>query len=136
METFDLKIFAADRVFFEGKCESLVIHAMDGEKGILAHHENILMAVNNGMIRFKPENGEEQKALSGLGFVEVLDNEVLLLVQTCERPDEIDQNRALRAKERAEEKLRQKSSVQEHLHSEAALKRAIARINFAGNSLK
>ena len=54
--------------------------------------------------------------------------EVLILVDTIERPEEIDRVRAERARERAEERLRQKQSVQEYYRSKAALARAMARL--------
>ena len=41
MSTFSLKIISTDKVFYDGKCEYLVIPTIDGEKGILAHHENM-----------------------------------------------------------------------------------------------
>ena len=48
MSTFSLKIISTDKVFYDGKCEYLVIPTIDGEKGILAHHENMVIAVEIG----------------------------------------------------------------------------------------
>lgn len=128
MNTFDLKILAADKVVYEGQCSKLVIPAYDGEKGILADHENILMSTNVGMTRYTKADGEEVEIFTGLGFIEVMNNEVLFLVQTSELPEEIDANRAKEAKERAEEALRQKKSLIEYHHSRASLSRAMARL--------
>lgn len=128
MDVFSLKILASDKVVFEGKCEKMTIPCFDGEKGILAHHENILMATNVGITKFTPQGEKEQVYFTGLGFIEVLNNDVIFLVQTSERPDEIDKNRALEAKQRAEEALRQKRSQMEYHHSQASLSRAMARL--------
>ena len=57
MDTFGLKIIASDRVFYEGRCRKLVIPAPDGEKGILAEHENMVIAVKIGMARMEIEEG-------------------------------------------------------------------------------
>jgi F-type H+-transporting ATPase subunit epsilon len=128
MNTFDLKILASDKVVYDGKCIKMTIPAFDGEKGILANHENVLMATDVGATRFTKENGEEVELVTGLGFIEVMNNEVLFLVQTSEFPEEIDANRAREAKERAEEALRQKRSLIEYHHSQASLSRAMARL--------
>ena len=53
MSTFSLKIISTDKVFYDGKCEYLVIPTIDGEKGILAHHENMVIAVEIGELRFR-----------------------------------------------------------------------------------
>ena len=128
MNTFKLKILAADKVVFDGECEKMTIPCFDGEKGILAHHENILMATDIGITKFKPVDEDERVVFTGLGFIAVIDNDVTFLVQTSERPDEIDANRAREAKERAEEALRQKRSQIEYHHSKASLSRAMARL--------
>ena len=130
--SFYLKVISANRIFFSGKCESIVVPEFDGEKEILAHHENMVIAINRGDMRFKPEGESEwQEAVVGMGLVEIMNNRVTLLVETAERPEEIDRARAQEAKERAEEQLRQKQSIHEYYHSRASLARAMARIKAA-----
>ncbi|WP_455715191.1 ATP synthase F1 subunit epsilon [Anaerosporobacter sp.] len=130
--TFYLKILSANRVFFSGKCQSLIIPEYDGQKEILAHHEDMVIAVSEGEMRFKPENSKEwQHAVVGTGFVQIANNRVLLLVETAERPEEIDIARAREAKERAEEQLRQKQSIQEYYQSSSSLARAMSRLKVA-----
>lgn len=128
MNTFDLKILASDKSVFEGECVKMTIPCFDGEKGIMANHENILMATDMGITRFTKKDGKETVLFTGLGFIEVIDNSVVFLVQTSEKPDEIDKNRAMEAKERAEEALRQKKSQMEYHNSKASLSRAMARL--------
>ena len=128
--SFYLKVISANRIFFSGRCESIVVPEFDGEKEILAHHENMVIAINRGDMRFKPEGENEwQEAVVGMGLVEIMNNRVTLLVETAERPEEIDIARAQEAKERAEEQMRQKQSIHEYYHSRASLARAMARIN-------
>ncbi|NLL77871.1 MAG: ATP synthase F1 subunit epsilon [Clostridiales bacterium] len=131
MGTFSLKVLAANRIFFEGRCESLIIPSLDGLVGILANHENMVIAVKEGFIRIKPEDGSEIEALVSIGFFEIMNNRATLLVQTIERPEEIDIARAREAEERAKERLRQKQSLREHYHSQASLSRAMSRLKAA-----
>ena len=110
--SFYLKVISANRIFFSGKCESVVVPEFDGEKEILAHHENMVIAINRGDMRFKPEGESEwQEAVVGMGLVEIMNNRVTLLVETAEHPEEIDMARAKEAKERAEEQMRQKQKI-------------------------
>ncbi|MFR3344965.1 MAG: hypothetical protein ACLTS6_13715 [Anaerobutyricum sp.] len=53
--TFSLKIISANRVFFTGRCQSIIVPGYDGQKEVLAHHENMVIAVNEGEMRFLPE---------------------------------------------------------------------------------
>ena len=97
MEAFQVHILAADHTFYEGPCESLVIPTVDGEAGILAHHCNIIAAVVPGELRCRTPEGEEYRAAVSEGLVKVEGGDVLVLVDSAERPEEIDVNRARRA---------------------------------------
>ena len=101
---------------------------MDGERGILPHHENVVVAVNVGKLRFRKEDQTWTEVIVGLGFAQIANNRVTVLVDTAEMPDEIDARRAREAVERAEEQLRQKLSDQEYLHTKASLARAMVRL--------
>ena len=74
MDTFGLKIIASDGVFYEGRCKKLIIPAPDGEKGILANHENMVIAVNVGVAHMSLD-GEDWKDIAvGVGFVEIVNS--------------------------------------------------------------
>ena len=127
--TFSLKVIACDRVFYDGKCYQVTIPLEDGGKGIMAHHENMVSAVENGVLKFKKDGEKDyETVVVGAGFVETINNRVTVLVETAERPEEIDKVRAEEAKERAQEQLRQKQSIQEYYHSRASLARAMTRL--------
>ena len=127
--SFYLKIIAANRVFYSGRCRSIIVPEYDGQKEILAHHEDMVIAVNDGEMRFQPEDSDNwEYAVVGIGFVEIVNNRVTLLVESAESPEEIDVARAREAKERAEEQMRQKQSIHEYYHSRASLARAMARL--------
>ena len=127
--SFYLKIIAANRVFYSGRCRSIIVPEYDGQKEILAHHEDMVIAVNDGEMRFQPEGSDNwEYAVVGIGIVEIVNNRVTLVVESAERPEEIDVARAREAKERAEEQMRQKQSIHEYYHSRASLARAMARL--------
>lgn len=132
--TFFLRVIAADRVFFKGKCISVILPAVDGEHAVMAHHSDMMIATQTGTIRFRTEDGEWQEAVVGNGFTQVINNRVTILVDFAERPEEIDALRAKEAKERAEEQLRQKQSLQEYYHTQASLARAMARLRMTNKN--
>lgn len=130
---FDLRILASDKLFFEGKATSITVPAPDGAYTILPNHENAIISVVSGMMRYRRESGDVQETVVSSGFVEVFHNHVRLLIQTIERAEDIDVSRALRAKQKAEEKLKQERSRREHLHAEASLARALVRLQAASH---
>ena len=131
MDTFGLKIIASDRVFYDGRCRKIIIPAPDGEKGILPNHENMVIAIAVGIAHLELKEGEWTEVAVGTGFAEIVNNRVTLLVDTAERPEEIDVRRAEEQRERAEEQMRQKQSIQEYYHTRASLARAMNRLRLA-----
>lgn len=132
MSTFRLKIIASDREFFNGPVEKLTIPVIDGEMGIMAHHENMVISTEIGELRFTREDGVTEHAVVGYGFTQIMNNRVLVLVDSAEHPEEIDIKRAKEAEERAKENLRQKQSIREYNHSQASLARAMSRLRATG----
>lgn len=128
METFQVHILAADKTFYEGPCVSLVIPTSDGEQGILAHHSSMIAAVQPGTLRYQVPGEEPRMAAVSPGMVKVEHNDVLVLVDSAERPEEIDVVRAQREIDEAREVLLQKRSRQEHQIAEATMARALNRL--------
>jgi F-type H+-transporting ATPase subunit epsilon len=125
--TFKLELLATDRVFYTGPCELLVIPAIDGEYGIMAGHEPVVLALMAGGLRYTV-NGKTEEAAVGDGLVEVTGERVNVLTDFAERADEIDLIRAQAAKARAEERIKARKDAVSVAHAQAALSRAIARI--------
>lgn len=137
MSDFYLKMISSNGVFYEGLCNSLIIPAPDGERAVMAHHEELMIAVTEGEARFRKKEGEAfASVVVGRGYCQVANNRVVLLTDTIERPEDIDEKRAREALERANERLRQKQSIREYHMTRAAMARALARIResekFAG----
>ena len=89
--TFKLKIVASNRVFYDGRAQTLVIPAIDGgEVGFLAQHENCVTPVEVGEMRIKDTQGKIIHAFVGSGFLEFVNNEATLVCVSAELPNEID----------------------------------------------
>ena len=131
MNTFSLKILAAERVFYDGACVSLTVPTLDGLYGIQAKHEDMILAVVPGTLTVKSDLGEEIVAAVSLGVLKMEDNEALLLADTVERADEIDFRRAERAAVRAKEELLQKKGAQEQRMAQQHMARALSRLKTA-----
>jgi len=129
MNTFYLKIVSSRRTFFEGECVQLILPiADDGLMGFLAHHENVVAPIEFGEMRIMPAEGEEIRAFIGSGFIEYYNNTATVVCISAQVPDEIDERRALEAKERAEEQMRQEHSIFEYHQSQMDLARAMERL--------
>ena len=129
MSSFSLRIIASDHIFYDGSCEILTVPAHDGPVSILAHHEAVIIATQEGEVWFRAAgNTEWQEAIVGIGIVQVVNNRALVIVDSAERPEEIDVRRAQEALERAEEQMRQKQSIQEFKMSQASMARALSRL--------
>jgi F-type H+-transporting ATPase subunit epsilon len=128
MESFQVHVLAADRTFYEGPCVSLIIPTSDGEQGILAHHSDMIAAVLPGTLRYQVPDGPVQLAAVSSGMVKIEKNEVLVLVDSVERPEEIDAARARREADEAQEAMLQRKSRQEYQLAQASLARAMNRL--------
>ena len=128
MESFQVHVLAADRTFYEGPCVSLTIPTSDGEQGILAHHSDMIAAVLPGTLRYQAPDGPVQLAAVSSGMVKIEKNEVLVLVDSVERPEEIDAARARREADEAQEAMLQRKSRQEYQLAQASLARAMNRL--------
>ena len=127
MEKFVLNITASSGEFFQGECESLTLPTADGQYGVQAGHSPVLVALEMGIMQFTV-NGETRNVLVGDGIAEVTPAYVVLLVDSAERPEDIDKNRAEAARIRAEERLQHKQSMHEYYQSKIALNRAMQRL--------
>lgn len=129
MKTFRLRILAAERTFYDGPCQSLTVPTIDGRYGLMAQHENVVIAIIPGELTLYTESGEEQIAAVSEGMLKMEDNEALVLVDTIERPEEIDLHRAEQIAAEAEAALREKHSEQERALVMARMARAMSRMH-------
>ena len=125
---FTLKIVTPDRVFYQGEVSMVEFNTTEGEIGVLKGHVPTTVIISPGILTIT-EAEETKEAALHAGFAEILQNEVVILAEIIEWPEEIDEERAKRARERAEERLRTKTPETDILRAETALQRAMARIH-------
>ena len=109
-----------------------------GEFGVLANHAPFLSTIKIGTLSFKKDKQVRHLMVSG-GFSEVSNNKITFLVESAEYGHDIDVDRAMRAKERAEKRLAQAAQQTEKINrarAEAALQRALARLRTAEQARK
>lgn len=135
MRAFALRVLSPERMFYEGDCESLVFPAADGAFGVQAKHGSMISAIVPGVLEFRTPDGVTHTASVSEGLIKVEDGEALVLVDTIERPEEIDVRRAEERMREAKEALRQKQSLEEFRVNEARLARSAARLKTKNKKL-
>ena len=124
---FKVQVICPERVFYDGECDMLELRTTEGEIGILAGHIPLTAVVAPGVLRIKKE-GETKEAALHDGFIEILQDKVIILAEACEWPDEIDVNRAKEAQTRAERRLKGSEGIDVE-RAEVALKKALLRVD-------
>ena len=133
MKSFKIHILEADNTFYEGECESLMVPTSNGQYGVLAGHSNTITAIVPGIMTYRTPGGEDLLASISAGLLKIENNDVLVLVDAAERPEEIDANRARRLADAAKEAMLQKKSILEYRAAQTNLSRAIAQLRLAGS---
>jgi len=130
MKTIAVSIVTPDGPVHNSEVEMVVTKATSGEIGVSAGHVPLVAPLAIGSVRLKNGTSTTEKfAVSG-GFLEVRPDQVTVLAQAAESANEIDVDRALKAKQRAEERLNQKREANiDHKRAELALRRAMNRIS-------
>ena len=124
---FDLEIITPDRVFYKGEASMIEFNTTEGEIGVYKDHIPLTVIIKPGVLTITSE--EKKTAALHSGFATILQDKITILAEVIEWEDEIDINRAQAAKERAEERLRMNQENIDMARAEAALLRALARIN-------
>ena len=130
MSTFHLKISTPDGLQFDGDVERLRVRMIDGDVCLLAHHTDYVSAVGAGEAAVALEGGSVRKAACIGGMLTMIDNEANLIATTFEWADDIDLDRAERAKAAAEARIAAaKEDKRELMLAKAKLQRALVRIS-------
>lgn len=133
MANLSVEIVTGERVVYQKEDVSMVVApGVEGSLGILPSHAPLVTLLQEGELRVKSGAGEESLAIYG-GFLEVVNNKVLILSDTAERAGEIDLERAEAARASAEEALRNVTDRQDMEEAAAALRRASVRLRVARN---
>ena len=99
-----LEIVTPEKMAFSGKVEEVTIPGTEGEFGVLRGHASLLSSIDTGELNFTRDGKKTHYAVS-TGYAEVTSTKVTILVETAERSDMIEKERAKRARDIAESKV-------------------------------
>ncbi len=129
-KTLQLDVVTPEKTIVSEEVEIVMAPGYYGEFGALRNHIPFLAQLQAGEVKYR-KGGQLEVMVVGGGYAEVLPTQVTILATTAERVKDIDLERALAAKERAEKRLKERQDELDFLRAEAALQRAIARIRAA-----
>ena len=124
---FKLRVISPDRIFYEGEAIMLELNTMDGIVGIYKNHMPMTYIIEPGVMRITESEESVKEAALHSGFIQILQEEITVLAEVVEWPDEIDENRAKEAQIRAERRLAMKEADINARRAELALRRALTR---------
>lgn len=124
----NLEILTIDRKVFEGKVNSVVVPTRSGVIEIFEKHEPLISAIAHGELRIKTGKSQDSLAISG-GFVHVSTDKTSILADLAERIEEIDEEKALKARNQAQETMKRKDiPKEEYAQAAIMLRKAITRL--------
>jgi F-type H+-transporting ATPase subunit epsilon len=132
LKKFQLEVISPERVFYTGEVEMVELTTTEGDIGVYAEHIPLTTIVAPGVMTITEQGDRTREAAVLEGFMEITQEKVTILAQSCEWPEEIDINRAREAKERAERRLKSSDENINMTRAELALKKSLVRIGLAG----
>ncbi len=133
-KAFQLEIVAPDKVVFKEEATSFSAPGVEGGFQVLFNHAPFLSILEIGQLKVRDTEGREIHFAASGGFVEVRNNSVVVLVESAERADEIDVERAKAARARAEKRLKERYENIDLERANLALLRALNRIRVAART--
>jgi len=127
-KSLQLEIVTPDKVVLSEAVDYVGAPGYEGEFGILPNHIPFLAALRIGTLYYKA-NGKAHNVFVSGGFAEISDNKVSILAESAERAEDIDVERARKAKERAEARIAQSRDKIDFARAQAALQRAVQRMS-------
>ena len=125
-----LDIVTPESMVYSEEVNMVIARATDGDVGILPGHAPLIAGLEIWPLRILTDEGEDHMAISG-GFIEVTPQKITILAEAAEKPSDIDLDRAMKARDRAQERLSRSDESTDVLRAEIALKKAINRIQIA-----
>jgi F-type H+-transporting ATPase subunit epsilon len=128
-ETLKLTILTPERDFYSGEVVEVVTESVVGGIAILPNHMPLITTLKPADTEITQKDGKKLKAFTSTGILEVKNNELRILCDDCEWPEEVDKKRAEEARVRAEKRLQTRDKGIDVKRAQMALARALARIN-------
>ena len=124
---FKLRVISPDRIFYEGEATFLELNTTEGQIGIYKHHVPMTYIIEPGVLRITEAESSVKEAALHSGFIQILQEEITILAEIVEWPEEIDENRAKEAQIRAERRLAMSDPNINLKRAELALRRSLIR---------
>ena len=131
-DTMKIRILTPDKEFYNGEIVDLISENQFGKFGILPNHVAMITALSPSITTFKTADGKKLEAFISRGVLKVSNNEVEILCNACEWPEDIDVSRAKEAEARALAILK-KETMGDYKRAEFAMARALLRIKIKKN---
>ncbi|MGH7313123.1 MAG: F0F1 ATP synthase subunit epsilon [Candidatus Rokuibacteriota bacterium] len=133
-DALTLEIATPTRLVVSDKVDEVVAPGVEGYFGVLPGHAPFLTTLGIGELTYRKGRDEFHLAVAG-GFCEVRNDKVIVLADTAERPDDVDRDRAERARQRAEQRLAGRTQDEiDYTRALRALARALSRLHVAGRA--
>lgn len=127
--TVRVDVVSAEEEIFSGEAEFIAAPASAGEVGVYPHHAPMVTTIKPGALRIKlPDTKEETLIFISGGMLEVQPGLVTVLADTAIRGHDLDEAKAIAAKEAAEEAMKNKASDMDYAKAQAELTEAVAQI--------
>lgn len=130
-KNLQLQIVTPKQVLFDGEVDNFTVPGANGPFQVLSMHAPIVSALVPGLFKYDV-NGREERYFVGGGFLEMHENKATVLAASAERPETIDVDRARRAKERAQARVKILDGSVDNERARASLDRANSRLAIAG----
>lgn len=127
MSTIQVDVVSEEAEVFSGQAEFVSLPGESGELGILPGHTPLITRIKPGAVRIQNGQNEELVFVAG-GILEVQPNKITVLADTAIRGNDLDEARALEAKARAEENLKDNASDVDYARAQAELSVAVAQL--------
>ncbi len=126
--TIHVDIVSAEAEIFSGPATMVYAPAEMGEVGIAPRHAPLITRLKPGEVRVVDQNGEEQSFFVSSGMLEVQPHVVTVLSDTAVRAENLDEAKALEAKQHAEQMMRDNKSDIDYAKAQAELAEAVAQL--------
>ena len=129
-KTLHLEVITPDAAVLHEDVDFVLVRALDGDLGIMPNHAPLIASLSIWPLCYD-KGGKRQYVTVASGFLEVHDNTVTVITPALEKPEDIDVDRAKSAEKRAEDRLAAHAADIDTTRAEAALQRALRRLDVA-----
>jgi F-type H+-transporting ATPase subunit epsilon len=127
--TIHVDVVSAEEQIYSGEAEYVILPGVDGELGVYPRHTPLLTQIKPGAVRIKvPDQALEELVYVQGGFLEIQPTKVTVLSDTAVRANDLDEAKAMEAKQRAEEAMANQDTKVDLAAAQAELSAALAQI--------